>query len=864
MKLPKILKTNKRTILRRKWKTSIWLDTTKIYPDYNYIIYNYISPLYEKTNLKWIKEYIIWLFWLHPNVIKMYLDTYLPRPKKEAFTWKGPVQFIIFLCVTTCVATLLGGSVVFLFILTWIFFFSLVWGNIQDWYRFYTPSGRCKYDKLKNKNKKKSLLKASLKIKKRIILSQSKNVFNESVLNLAKDRWTLTKTTFQAYTFEPMNKYKNFLEVFDVNKYIIKYNRIYYKLDVVLDQASRTLTDQESFKDFLLLGNILNLIEIELKSKNYIVGDGTLEIKKVYANDYVYDHKNNMQVLLACYALCWLPVNQTISIPVLALGPWAVYEEKKKPWYVSLDLAVFDVAIQHGYKIHYFLDRLFITKYKKNPVMYYYIPQDWDWESFYMNQARILGELKYLIAKELLRTKLIDRSLPKRRFWPKPKKFKNVGKPLFRAWELGAFSITPLRRKKSDFKLLLLHYKKQIANTDSKVLKVYWRRAIAIIEYAKTQPKSRSAWILYWYRSRRKYGGKWFAKKIKIIIKKSPMVWSKVKLISISIKLTIFWCIFLFVSMIIYSLFKLILKLILCISKISLKSIKNFFNRILRTFNFIILKLKKLNKKEKSLKNNKNDKDLFNKTEFGLNWYRVHEEILNMARRVVREKLREEKQSDEHMLELRHDIVVGDIERRVKNDWHLIYDYESPRTVIAMKRPQLDQIHKNLWELSDILEYRLIAEQCVEANIYRDNLMDTLIYLCANMETSVSMVDETEYVNDMLNFFCIFPMTSQLETLSLNNVTQCNYFVDNKYQCLNKFKDNLISTRSIKQSEIKNDLIFCLSDQISMLEKVNNNSQLKKLNNKNQLKKVWKSDQNWHIKLKKITQMTWKELIIYL
>jgi hypothetical protein len=140
--------------------------------------------------------------------------------------------------------------------------------------------------------------------------------------------------------------------------------------------------------------------------------------------------------------------------------------------------------------------------------------------------------------------------------------------------------------------------------------------------------------------------------------------------------------------------------------------------------------------------------------------------------------------------------------------------------------------------LSDILEYRLIAEQCVEANIYRDNLMDTLIYLCANMETSVSMVDETEYVNDMLNFFCIFPMTSQLETLSLNNVTQCNYFVDNKYQCLNKFKDNLISTRSIKQSEIKNDLIFCLSDQISMLEKVNNNSQLKKLNNKNQLKKV--------------------------
>jgi hypothetical protein len=48
--------------------------------------------------------------------------------------------------------------------------------------------------------------------------------------------------------------------------------------------------------------------------------------------------------------------------------------------------------------------------------MYYYIPQDWDWESFYMNQARILGELKYLIAKELLRTKLIDRSLPKRRF----------------------------------------------------------------------------------------------------------------------------------------------------------------------------------------------------------------------------------------------------------------------------------------------------------------------------------------------------------------------------------------------------------------------------------------------------------------
>lgn len=850
MKLPKILKTNKRTILRRKWKMSVWFDATKFYPDYNYIIYNYISHLYEKTNLKWIKEYIIWLFWLHPNVIKIYLDTYLPRPKKEAFTLKGPVQFIIFLCVTACLATLLGGSVVFLLILTWIFFFSFVWGNIQDWYRFYTSSGRCKYDKLKNKKKKKSLLKASLKIKKRIILSQSKKIFNESVLNLAKDRWTLTKTTFQAYTFEPMNKYKNFLELFDVNKYIIKYHRIYYKLDVVLDQASRTLTDQESFKDFLLLGNILNLIEMELKSKNYIVGDGTLEIKKVYANDYVYDHKNNMQVLLACYALCWLPVNQTISIPVLALGPWAVYEEKKKPWYVSLDPAVFDVAIKHGYKIHYFLDRLFITKYKKNPVMYYYIPPEWDLESYYLDQAIRAIKLDEGLLYDLIMKKKIDLSgmepKPKPKLVSKPKKFKNVGKPLFRAWELGAFSITSLRSRQKSF--VKFDATTQVANSDPRFLD---RRYRAILQYIQTKPRTRGELFRVWFRSKRKYGRLWIRKQIIILRKRLPMLWLKIKLISSSI---IFWCIFLFVSMIIYSLFKLVLKLILCISKISLKSIKNFFNRILRTFNFIVLKLKKLNKKEKSLKNNKNDKDLFNKTEFGLNWYRVHEEILNMARRVVREKLREEKQSDEHMLELRHDIVVGDIERLVKNDWHLIYDYESPRTVIAMKRPQLDQIHKNLWELSDILEYRLIAEQCVEANIYRDNLMDTLIYLCANLETSVSMVDETEYVNDMLNFFCIFPMTSQLETLSLNNVTQCNYFVDN----------NLISTRSIKQSEIKNDLIFCLSDQISMLEKVNNNSQLKKLNNKNQLKKVWKSDQNWHRKLKKITQMTWKELIIYL
>lgn len=864
MQLPKILKTNKRTIFRRKIQTSVWFNTTKVYSDYNYIIYNYISPLYEKTNMNWIKEYIIWVFWLHPNVIKFYLNTYIPKPNKEAFTLKGPVDFIIFLCVTTSFATFFGGSVAFLFILTWIFFFSFVWGNIQDWYRFYTPSGCRQYDKIKNKKKKKSLLKASLKFKKLIILSQSQNSFNESVLNLAKGRWTIKTTKFQAYTFEPINKYKNFLELFDVNKYIIKYHRMSHRLDVVLNQVAHTLKDQESLKDFLLLGNILNLIEMELKSKNYIVGDGTLEIKKVYANDYVYDHKNNMQVLLACYAFCWLPVNQTISIPVLALGPWAVYEEKKKPWYVSLDADVFEQAICYGYRIRYFLDSRVLTKSKHNPLMSYDIPQIINPENYYLNKAiRALRSENFELVHYLIHSKKVNLhgmepkppKPPKPKLVTKPKKFIKVVKPLMCAWEFGAFSSRRWPKPKVQFDEFA-----EFINADPRFLD--WRY-VDLLVHAQTQPRYSNKWELFMLLFEHKLKlwkpvGLRIYKQFQIWRKRLPILWRGVRHTLFSI---IFWCIFLFVSIIIYSLFKLVLNLIFCISKISLKSIKNFFNCILRTFNFIVLKVKKLNKKEKNLKNNKNDKDLFNKTEFGLNWYRLHEEMLNRVRRVVREKLREEKQSDEHMLELRHDIVVGDIERFVKNDWHLIYDYESPKTVIAMKR---SQIKKNFLELSDILEYRLIAEQCVEANIYRDNLMDTLIYLCANMETSVSMVDETEYVNDMLNFFCIFPMTSQLETLSLNNVTQCNYFVDNKYQCLNKFKDNLISTRYIKQSEIKNDLIFCLSDQISMLEKVNNNSQLKKLNNKNQLKKVWKSNQNWHKKLKKITQMTWKELIIYL
>jgi hypothetical protein len=72
----------------------------------------------------------------------------------------------------------------------------------------------------------------------------------------------------------------------------------------VLDPLARTLANQEIFINILLSGNLLELMVNEFKIKKYIMGNGYLEIKKLYAKDHVYDHKNNTILILACYALC--------------------------------------------------------------------------------------------------------------------------------------------------------------------------------------------------------------------------------------------------------------------------------------------------------------------------------------------------------------------------------------------------------------------------------------------------------------------------------------------------------------------------------------------------------------------------------
>jgi hypothetical protein len=168
---------------------------------------------------------------------------------------------------------------------------------------------------------------------------------------------------------------------------------------------------------------------------------------------------------------------------------------------------------------------------------------------------------------------------------------------------------------------------------------------------------------------------------------------------------------------------------------------------------------------------------------------------------------------------------------------------------------------KNLVDLLDILEYRLVAEQCFDAKIYCDNIPDILMYLCANMDTYVlqekNYVKEKMYINDLLQFFCVFPMVSKLETLSLKDLTKIeskvilkDYIVDKNYHYLEKLQDNVTLLSNISRSYIKEDLIFCLSKQILQNEIIKKPYSFKKYKRgKIKLK-------NQNIKLNKINNMS--------
>lgn len=808
---------------RREFLTLVWSETSK-YDLSVKKLYNYVNNVYKTTQLKSLKEYICLIIWLHPVVKLNYWYAY--KQGWGNFFSKLPISTAFFYFACYLLAHILGGWPIFYFIIIGIFFYALIWSQIQYWINLYTPSGHRSvslYRVKKMQKIQKYLIKAALNKKRYIVRYKNQKFFKETSLKLVRQRWTLGKTKFQSYMFNNNRKCKNFFDFFDANRYIIKHHISYYRHDIVLDPLARTLSNQESFRDYLLLNNLLILISAEFKAKGYILGNGDLEIKKIYAKDYVYNHKNNSRIILACYALCWVSKNKKICIPVLSLGPWAIDNQERKPWYVIIDTAVSKEAFKQGYRLRHIFDSMWITKTRAALPSYDVI----------FNTPPII--------------------LPKKQ-WQSAKRQIVI--------EARARYNLPLYKKaRRWYKHQYMLYTSRFANPRANF------KQISDYKFAKKWDRKnpRLGYIFNWLETE----GRWYYFKYRFCVKLKYrlVVWCQVKVYPF-----IYWCLIVFVASVFFSLYKLVIKYLPSICKAVWKYIKIIFKCVILVPQIFKLKFMKM-VTQKKLQINLNDCDqdkyLFGRTETGLSWYCLYEMKLNRVRRLIWEKLWLEKQSDEHMLELRHDIVVGHIDRVVKENWYLIYDYASAYTIESMARRPLgkNERNSNLWHLSDIFEYRLVAEHCFEADIYRENLADTLLYLCANMDTYVPQVtvDEKTYVLDMLDFFCIFPMVIKLETLPIKNVIKIerkiqvnDYIVDNQFQFLDKLKDNFTLFSRINQNYIKDDLIFYLSAKIAQSKKVKRKRGMVKS------KFINCKAKNKKLILKKFSQMNWNELNLYL
>lgn len=110
----------------------------------------------------------------------------------------------------------------------------------------------------------------------------------------------------------------------------LKHHVSYYKKSFVIDTTAKTQEEQLLLKHYLESENKLDLFKNELLYQNVISDDGHLEIKPIYSEECLYDHRNNTQVILSCYALIFIH-NDGKHDTILALGPWYTQQVSKKP-----------------------------------------------------------------------------------------------------------------------------------------------------------------------------------------------------------------------------------------------------------------------------------------------------------------------------------------------------------------------------------------------------------------------------------------------------------------------------------------------------------------------------------------------------
>lgn len=758
----------RKTSKRRKYLLFALLDTTTNVPILR-VVYNYINNIYKRPGLQSFKDYFYWIWWLHPNIQAHYNKAY-----------SGWLRAIFYRIISACsvlywisdiLADLIGGWPVFKYIVFWIILYAFIWGNLKKFVLNNTPTGQRWIQKYRTKsrnNNQRYLIRAVLKKNCKLVKYKFKHFYTESALKPSKQRWSIGKTNFKDYSFSKSLTCQTLAECLDVNNYIIKHHISYYRHDVVLDGQVRTLAEQESFRDFLLLGNTLDLLALEFKEKKYVEGSGKLVIKKIYANHCVYDHKTDTKNLLSSYILCWVPKvlynnsskNKNFCIPVLSLGPWVVDQKQKKPWYITLDKIVYKEAFNIGYRLNYTWDSMVISKSKV--IGHYDIPYNSVEKP--LKQYALLPNL-YMTLAEFKETQ--PRASPTQiviaaREWAKTPWYKRELAILKHCYFIV---MTRYRTKKSK-----INFKKITTDKFAK-------------KWDKKNP--RLGRIFQWLEK----DGRWYYRNIW-----RPLRWRLMWVYrwrASKIYPFIVWVLFGSVMVIFFGIIKgipFLLKFMwMLIKRILYKFLVlmfRFFNRHLKALfcikNFIensqkyvwdFLTLSKNMRLPLKLKHFDDDQYLFRQVD--RDEYQASERALTALRRMLHEKLSKHQKSDEHMLELRHNYFLGNIDRVIDENIQLLYEsdvYVNSWSLVEAKYPYGKwEENKNWWHLSDVIEYRLLAEHYANATIYRENFTDQLFFICANMETNLlsrNNDNNERYATDLLEFFCVFPMVSSLESLT--------------------------------------------------------------------------------------------------
>lgn len=713
--IPYVLYNVRKTAKRWKYKLFALWETMKNVTVIR-VVGDYMKIITKRPGMQSIKRYLYWVWWLHPNIQVHYHTAYLGW--LPGIIYRLSCVSISIYVISEIFAELIGGWLILKYIIFCIICYAGIWANLKKLVLNLTPFGQRRIKKYRQKNRKKTqkyLISAVLKKNSKLVKYKYKHVYVESGLKQSKQRWTVGQTKFKDYTFSKSLTCQTLTECLDVNNYIIQHHISYYRHDVVLDSQARTLAEQESFKEYLLLGNTMELLMRELKAKNYITGVGDLVIKKIYANHCVYNHKTNTKNVLSSYVLCWVPKIIRETIPVLSLGPWVVDQKQKKPWYIAIDKMVYKEALSVGYYLKYPLEMLWISK-RKWIMSNYDLPPNFVRLTTYDFRPRW-----YLTKKDYRRCQL---------------------------W-LGRFPM-PSKYGREELKF-------------SKRLDYYYMYWIEVMEgfLIWTQYYEKEYAIKYGnfrdrvlYRRKKDFDKKyprwgWIFRVVEFDLR-NLYNWLYRKYVRWWLYLAWEWLWWTVCPIIIWLLLGSVIIVFIGIVKGIQFVLNGVKDQYIKTKPY--LSVPKNMRLPLKLKYFVDDKYLFSQVD--RDEYEESERVLTEFRRMLHEKLNVYQNSDENLLEWRHKHFLGNIDRVLDEKWEKSYDKDTYATIWSLVEAKYPygkwEQNKNWWQLSDVIEYRLLSEYLENTAISRENLTDQLLNECANMETNITEETMENYATNLL------------------------------------------------------------------------------------------------------------------